>query len=154
MNITRDSFENSFMPIIHVPSVTPHPDTENTEFAFSFMVKNYGNVPAAELEPSVGMLADGIPLSPRRHETGLLFIPPYSDTQIVFILIGEDKERALRSGKLDLSFSALYEGIAEKKYRYDYKGAYYPNQNRFVDQGGVSTPLGKPKKRTNSAATN
>ena len=153
VNITRDTFENSFMPIVAVPLLTPHNNTDSKEFAFTLTVFNYGSVPAVEVETSAEILADGIALSPKKHETGFLLIPPHSDIQTVFILVGDDYNRALNSASLTFRFSALYEGVAEKKYRYDYEGAYYPKQGNFVNTSAKSTHLGKPKPSRRPAVT-
>jgi hypothetical protein len=153
VNITRETFENSFLPIVAVPSLIPHNKPNEKEIAFTVIVRNFGNIPAVEVETSASILADGIALSPKKFETGFLLIPPQSEIFSTFILVNGDYQRALKSSSLSFRFSALYEGIAEKKYRYNFEGVYYPNKSEFVITSAKSTYLGKPKQSHRSATS-
>jgi hypothetical protein len=142
VRITRETFEHSIKPIVAVPEITPLNKADEKVLTFSLKVENYGSVPAIEVNTSAKITADGNPLRVQKHETGNLLIPPHSHIVTTFILDETDYTRALKSARLDFSFSALYEGVAEKKYQYDFEGVYYPNKDEFVSTKAKSTDLG------------
>jgi len=145
VTLTRETFKNLFLPIVAVPLITAVNNEEDKEFAFNVRIENFGSVPAVELQTSAKIRADGIALAPKKHESDFLLIPPHSNIQTVFILVGDDYQKAIKCGRLDFSFAAFYEGIAENKYQYEYEGVYYPASHHFENTRARNTNVGKPE---------
>jgi archaellum component FlaG (FlaF/FlaG flagellin family) len=145
VNITRETFEHSIKPIVAVPDISPTNKTDVGELTFTVTVENFGSVPAVEVKTSAEVSADGRPLNVTKHETGLLLIVPHSRIVTTFVLDGENYRRAIGSAVLNFRFSTQYEGVAQKKYQYDFEGVYYPNKNEFQPTNAKATDLGKQK---------
>ncbi|HEU0144132.1 MAG TPA: hypothetical protein VFQ47_05045 [Nitrososphaera sp.] len=143
LKITRETFEQSVKPIVAIPEVSPLNNSENRELNFIVKVENYGNIPAVEVKTSAEILADGIQLHVQKHETGFLLIVPHSHILTTLILAGDNYQRAISSASLVIRFSARYEGAAEKHYKYDFEGVYYPNRHEVVTTNTKSTDLGQ-----------
>jgi archaellum component FlaG (FlaF/FlaG flagellin family) len=141
LRITKETFEQSVKPIVAVPELVPLNNTDKKELTFTLRVENYGSAPAVEVNTSAKVVADGNQLRVQKHETGNLLIPPHSYIMTTIILDETDYTRALKSARLDFSFSALYEGVADKRYQYDFEGVYYPSKGEFVGTNAKSTDL-------------
>jgi hypothetical protein len=141
VNIMRETFEHSVMPVVAVPEVSPLNNTDSKELTFTVSVENYGSVPAVEVRTQAQIIADGVALNVQKHETGFLLIVPHSHIITTFFLDGDNYERAVRSARIDFKFSAQYEGVAEKKYQYDYEGVYYPSKREFISTTAKLTNL-------------
>jgi hypothetical protein len=107
---------------------------------FTARVENFGSVPALEVKTLATMVADGFALDVQKHETGFLLIPPHSFIYSVVTVDGPEYDRAV-AGRVSFGFSVEYEGIADKKYKYEFEGVYYPNRDDFVPTNARSSVL-------------
>lgn len=133
--ITRDIFEASHRPYVHISGITFTNDTDKKSLRITVMLLNVGSVPAYNFnEKVVFMLTgkEGLNL-PDIEEKGTIIIYPQASIESSATLSDPtDYNLITKRERLGLTVAMTYKGAGRKKYQSEHKYVFSEEQNKFV----------------------
>jgi len=140
-SITREIFEASHRPYLGIPEINTTIAPSGNAVHFECGIQNFGSIPAHNIEMTAGDLAiNGAAVNLRAGEFGKFSIFPTSHHFFhTDIHDAPNAATVLQFSRVELRISLRYEGLAKKKYTYDYHAMYNPVVGQFTPLKEEST---------------
>ena len=133
-NVTRKIYEAANRPYVGIPTVDTTLDTPNARVSFVCQVRNFGSVPAFEVDIlDSRVTVDDNSLNATIEPFGTHAIFPDSQVFHNFSFTNApDAERVLATRRLEIQVTLEYKGVNKDKYRYEYHSRYRPTTGQFM----------------------
>lgn len=143
-NLTRDMFEASHRPYVHITLEKDEPEEEEEDedaddedaddfFRVFITFENVGSVPAHDLKFDVRVIVDGtvLPMEELEEEPSSVVFPGMKMYSAISTSDPKDIDKINSARTLSVHIKSTYKGATEKQYSYEDKADYDPEDGSF-----------------------
>lgn len=136
LNVSRDTFSSTIRPFVGVDNIKAKIDSTKNNFVVITSFKNFGSVPAKNLETTREVYIDNELIKkekPFQQEKQILF--PDKTSYLVYAL-QPYYERILNGGDLKVYVNIRYNGVTDEEYNTNHQFQYYKLMNNLAPING------------------
>ena len=137
--VTRNIFKAANRPYVGTSGIIPIKDEANKTFPINLEIKNFGSVPAKNVETAWNLSLNGVPMPVSKVPDKPLVLFPQTSNFLAATFSG-DKYSSIVNGDsiLEITLEIRYKGAYQEQYYYSEKSRYAHNMNRFIGLSGES----------------
>lgn len=136
IKISRDTFSSTIRPFVGIDEVEPQIDSVNKNFVVIASFKNFGSIPAKDLETVMNVYVDNELIKkniPFQQNKQTLF--PNKNSFLLYAL-QPYYERILNGADLKVFINIRYKGVSDDDYTTNHQFQYYKPSNKLAPIGG------------------
>lgn len=136
IRISRDTFSSTIRPFVGVDEIEPQIDSVNKNFVVIASFKNFGSIPAKDLETTMDVYIDNELIKkeiPFQQNKQTLF--PDKNSFLLYAL-QPYYERILNGADLKVFINIRYNGVSDNNYTTSHQFQYYQPSNKLAPVQG------------------